>query len=139
MNKTRLIEDLKRHEGLRLKPYKCTAGKLTIGIGRNIEDIGITEAEAEQMLLNDIARVEEDLDRNLMYWREFPEPVQRALVNFVFNVGITRALRFKRMIKALQNLDYENAADELLDSLYAKQVGRRADEVAGMIRAGAEQ
>lgn len=139
MNKKKLIEELKRHEGLRLKPYKCTAGKLTIGVGRNIEDIGITEAEAEQMLLNDISRVEDDLDRNIMYWRDFPESVQRALVNFVFNVGITRALRFKRMFKALQNLDYHTAADELLDSLYAKQVGRRAIEVAEMIREGASE
>lgn len=134
MNIDALVKDLRRHEGMRNFPYKCTADKLTIGIGRNIEDVGISDDEADYMLKNDIHRVQEDLDRNVLYWREFPEPVQRALANFVFNVGITRALRFKRMWAALQELDFETAAEELLDSKYASQVGTRANELANLIR-----
>ena len=134
MNIDTLIKDLRRHGGMRNYPYKCSANKLTIGIGRNIEDIGISDDEADYMLKNDIARVQEDLDRNVLYWREFPEPVQRALANFVFNVGITRALRFKRMWSALQQFDFETAAEELLDSKYATQVGTRANELANLIR-----
>ena len=134
MDTDKLLKELRRHEGMRNFPYKCSAGKLTIGVGRNIEDIGITDDEADYLLRNDILRVQDDLDRNVAYWRGFPERTQRALVNFVFNVGITRALRFKRMWAALSKYDFHQAADELLDSKYAKQVGRRAEDLADMIR-----
>lgn len=134
MDIDKLLKELRRHEGMRNFPYKCSAGKLTIGVGRNIEDIGITDDEADYLLRNDILRVQDDLDRNVAYWRVFPERTQRALVNFVFNVGITRALRFKRMWAALSKYDFHQAADELLDSKYAKQVGRRAEDLADMIR-----
>jgi lysozyme len=93
------IEALKNqlilHEGLKLEPYECTAGKLTIGVGRNIEDIGITEDEARYLLDNDILRVCDELDRNLSWWRDLSDVRQRVLVDMVFNLGISRFMQFQ--------------------------------------------
>lgn len=134
MNRELLTADLERDEGLRLKPYNCTAGKLTIGIGRNIEDVGITKAEAYMLLAGDIDRVIADLDRALPWWRQLSEPRARALCNLVFNMGISRVLGFPKMLAALKSGDYAEAAKQLLDSRYAQQVGQRAQRVAALIR-----
>jgi lysozyme len=80
-----LMDDLILDEGLRLIPYRCTAGKLTIGIGRNIEDNGITKAEALYLLINDISGVTGDMDRNIPWWRDMHADAQRALVNMAKN------------------------------------------------------
>jgi lysozyme len=128
------IEALKNqlilHEGLKLEPYECTAGKLTIGVGRNIEDIGITEDEARYLLDNDILRVCDELDRNLSWWRDLSDVRQRVLVDMVFNLGISRFMQFQNTISAIESGDYDKAAEEMLDSRWAKQVGQRAHRLA---------
>jgi lysozyme len=128
------IEALKNqlilHEGLKLEPYECTAGKLTIGVGRNIEDIGITEDEARYLLDNDILRVCDELDRNLSWWRDLSDVRQRILVDMVFNLGISRFMQFQDTISAIESGDYDKAAEEMLDSRWAKQVGQRAHRLA---------
>lgn len=136
MNHERLIEDLKRDEGLRLKPYECTAGKLTIGIGRNIEDIGITVAEAETMCSNDVARCCAELDAVFPWWRKMTEGRQRALCNMCFNLGITRLRQFSRTMRALEDGRFSDAADHALESQWARQVGQRANRIAELIRRG---
>ena len=73
MNRDDLRSMLVLHEGLRLRPYKCTAGKMTIGVGRNLDDNGITQAEAFALLENDIIAVEADLDRTWPWWRQMSE------------------------------------------------------------------
>jgi lysozyme len=132
-----LINELIRDEGLKLKPYRCTAGKLTIGIGRNIEDRGISKPEAMMLLNNDIDIIEGELDRAIPWWRELDEPRQRALVNMAF-MGVPRLMGFKRMLAALKDKDFRIAADEALRSQWAGQVGRRATRVADLIRHGKE-
>lgn len=122
-----------KHEGLILKPYRCTAGKLTIGVGRNIEDNGISRAEAELLLENDIRNAVKDLER-FEWYVDQPTHVKYALINLRFNIGMPRLLGFKKMIKALEDKDYTLAAKEALDSKWAKQVGRRATDVAMMMR-----
>jgi lysozyme len=128
------IEALKNqlilHEGLKLEPYECTAGKLTIGVGRNIEDIGITEDEARYLLDNDILRVCDELDRNLSWWRDLSDVRQRVLVDMVFNLGISRFMQFQNAISAIESGDYDKAAEEMLDSRWTKQVGQRAHRLA---------
>lgn len=134
MNKT--AKYIKANEGLRLKPYKCTANKLTIGYGRNLEDVGITVEEAEFMLETDIARVVEDLD-GIFGFRLFctlSSSRQRALTDMMFNLGRTRFKKFKKMIRAIKAGDFKQAAKELLDSRYAKQVSRRAHTNADLLR-----
>ncbi len=123
-------------EGLETKPYTCSAGKITIGVGRNLEDLGISDDEAEYLLDNDIERVFEELDVNIAWWRTLPEPRARALMNMCFNLGWPRLSSFKKMLAALQVKDYETAAREALDSRWAQQVGERAQRIAHMIKGG---
>ena len=125
---------------MRLTGFLCldsdTVGKLTIGVGRNLDDVGISESEAETMLRSDIARSESDLDRTQPFWRTLNDARQEALANMCFNMGITRLLKFRRMWGALMANDFNTAADEALDSRWARQVGARADELAEQIRTG---
>ena len=124
-----------KHEGLRLKPYKCPADKWTIGVGRNLEDVGITEAEAMTMLANDIYRVERELE-SLSFSRHLNAARTAAITDMLFNLGLSRFLRFRKMIAALEAQDYERAADEALNSKWARQVGHRAQTIAAMLSAG---
>ena len=133
-----LKDDLIRDEDIRLKPYVDTVGKLTIGIGRNLDDNGISEDEACYLLDSDINSIVNDLDRNMNWWRILPDDVQRALLNMCFNLGYPRLSGFKKMLAALEAGDYHKAADEALDSRWASQVGDRSKRIADLIRSGAE-
>lgn len=134
MNK--LIEQLKRHEGIELKPYQDTVGKWTIGVGRNLDDIGISEQEAEMLLLNDIKEAERQLITTMPWTQELDEVRFSALLNFVFNVGIGTASKFVNAMGLLKDGSYDMAADEMLNSRWARQVGNRAIEVTNQIRTG---
>ena len=133
---TELIEQLKRHEGIKLTPYKCTSDKLTIGVGRNLEDVGISEAEAEILLQNDIQRAVTQLKERFPWTLELDEVRFAALINFTFNVGIGTVSKFKNAMALLKVKNYDMAADEFLQSRWAKQVGQRAIEVTDQIRTG---
>lgn len=133
----KLIEQLKRHEGLRLKPYRCTAGKLTIGYGRNLEDRGITQGEAESMLWRDVAEVRDYLEDVFDAWWFSLDGVRQAvLVNMAFNLGGPGLLKFRKMIDAVSWGRWEDAAREMLDSRWAQQVGNRATELAKQMETG---
>lgn len=130
-----LISMLKRHEGLRLKPYLCTADKLSIGFGRNLDDMGISEDEALYLLQNDIDRCYSEL--SVFNWfHELDQIRQEALISMLFNLGLPRLLTFKKMIARLMAKEYSQAAEEIINSLYARQVGDRANELAYMIERG---
>lgn len=136
MDKKRLYEQLELHEGKKNKPYKDTVGKLTIGIGRNLTDRGITEEEIVFLFGTDVALVEKDLDRNLKWWREMSEVRQRVLADMCFNLGITKLLAFKNTLEAMRTGRYNDAASGMLNSLWAKQVKGRAVRLANMMRTG---
>lgn len=136
MNLSYLKQQLTRHEGSRLKPYKDTVGKTTIGVGRNLDDVGIFPDEEELMLTNDINRAIKDLDDHLSWANSLDEPRKMVLVNLCFNIGITRLLGFQKMLIALQSGDYTTAAKEMMDSLWAKQVKYRAVELAHQMETG---
>lgn len=131
-----LIEQLKRHEGLRLKPYKCTADKLTIGVGRNLEDVGISEEEAEMLLQNDIQRATVQIQAEFPWTEQLDEVRFAALINFTFNVGIGTVGKFVNAMALLRDGNYDMAANEFLNSRWAKQVGQRAVDVTDQIRTG---
>lgn len=135
MDQEILRQELIRDEGLKLKPYHCTAGKLTIGVGRNIEDRGISKATAMQMLDEDFGIIETELDRAIPWWRTLSEARQRALINMAF-MGVPRLLGFRNMLAAMRAGAFERAADEALDSKWATQVGARSERVAKLIREG---
>lgn len=132
----RLKDELIRDEGLRLKPYQDTVGKLTIGVGRNLEDRGLNRAEALYLLDNDIASAQMDLGRVLPEFPTFSDARQRALLNMVFNLGRARFSGFRKMIAAIRAGHWDLAAREALDSRWAEQVGIRADRIAAMLRNG---
>lgn len=130
------LEDmLVRHEGLRLYPYEDSVGKVTIGIGRNLDDKGISKDEAYMMLRNDIAEVQVEA-YTLSWYRHLNEARKLVIENMLFNIGMTRLLGFKRMIAAIERKDFERASDEMLDSKWAAQVGSRAIELARIMELG---
>ena len=132
-----LVEQLKRHEGVRSTVYKCTAGYETIGVGRNIAEsgLGLSDDEIDYLLENDINRCRRELVV-FPWFLQLDQVRQDALTNLCFNLGISRLMRFEKALAALEQRDYAKAAAEFLDSRWAEQVGNRAIEVATMIRIG---
>ena len=127
-------KDLIRDEGMVLKPYRCTAGKLTIGVGRNLEANGVSEAEALIMLDNDILNSMKELNERLAFFAELPDHVKRALINMHFNLGWGGLSKFRNMLADISARDFHSAANEARNSLWAKQVGARADRVVALMR-----
>lgn len=138
MNKMRLKLQLVKHEGMRLKPYRDSVGKLTIGVGRNLEDVGIDNLEAALLLENDIQRVEQELIRRLPWYLLLSEVRQRVLMDMAFNLGVEGLLKFSRALAAMEAKDFAKAADEMLDSVWAQQVGQRARDLAAMMLTDAD-
>jgi len=129
-----LTKWLELDEGCKLKPYYCTAGKLTIGVGRNLEDTGITRAEAQFMLESDIVRLMKELDELFPEWRDLSETRQMVVLNMCFNMGTFGFLNFKRTIAYMREERFAEAADEMLRSQWAEQVGARAHRLSDAMR-----
>ena len=134
MNIEQLKKELIRDEGFRSKPYKCTAGKLTIGVGRNIEDNGITEDEAMYLLENDITSCIKQLTAKLPWYSTKPDAVQRVLTNMCFNLGISKLMSFKKTLGLIELGKYKEASVQMLNSLWARQVGERAVRLSNILR-----
>ena len=137
----RLVEQLRLHEGERRKAYRDTVGKLTIGIGRNLDDKGLRRDEIEYLLANDIADARADLDRYLPWWRGLDPVRQRVLIDMAFNMGMGSPgkgglLSFVNTLSNIRQGRYAEAADMMLASKWAAQVGRRAVRLATMMRTG---
>jgi lysozyme len=130
------IDLLKKHEGLRLKPYRCSADKLTIGYGRNLDDVGISEEEAEMLLLNDLLTANIEVENRFVWFEDLDEVRKAVVVNMIFNLGIARFSAFKKTISLIEEGSYSEAAQEMLDSRWANQVGSRANELSEMMRTG---
>ena len=137
MVREKLLDMLMLHEGLELKPYKCTADKTTIGVGRNLEDVGITKDEAKYLLQNDLDRILKEVE-HWSFLKKLNEPRQAVILDMVFNMGVTRfnANTWVKTFAAIQNEEWEKAANEMLDSKWAKQVGQRAIRLSQMMRKG---
>lgn len=127
---------IKLHENLKLRPYKCRSGYITIGYGRNIQQNGITLAEAEMLLDNDIERVIKELEKWLSVFNELSENRKAALIDMSYNLGFNKLFQFRRFLAALQKKDFDLAAKEMLDSKWAAQVGNRATVLANMMKEG---
>lgn len=131
-----LIAQLRRHEGLRLRPYRCTADKLTIGIGRNLDDVGINEEEAVYLLVNDINRVVKELQRDFLVFDRLDDVRKVVLIDMCFNLGISRLRMFKKMFAAIDEKDWTLAAAEMVDSRWCSQVGQRCKTLKLMMETG---
>lgn len=135
-DRQKLIQQLRRHEGERLKPYRCTAGKLTIGVGRNLDDRGITAEESAYLLSNDIDKVWNELKTRIPWMTGLNDVRQRVLLDMAFNLGTDGLMKFKNTLATIQLGQYEKAGVMMLDSLWAKQVGMRAQRLAKMMQTG---
>lgn len=133
-----LTEQLIRQEDFKQFPYKDSKGHLTIAIGRNLETVGIRFDEALLMCRNDIAAAETAINRNVSGYDilRLTEARKCVLINMCFNMGIDDLLKFRRMIAFIEKQDYVNAAQEMLNSMWSKQVGKRAEVLAAMMESG---
>jgi len=151
-----LEAELVRDEGEKLKVYRCTMGKRTIGVGRNLDDVGIravetarlgitlvrclangiTRAESRALLAGDIDGCEADLDRKLPWWRGLDPVRQRVLLNMTFNMGIRTMLTFKNTLRFVEAGDYRRAAENMRASKWRAQVGERALRLVRMMETG---
>ena len=134
-----LLAMLKRHEGVESHAYECSEGKITVGVGRNIDSeggIGLSEEEIDLLLKNDIERCIIELSSEYDWFVDLDDIRKDAIVDIAFNLGITRLRLFKRALAAMAEGNYKQAATEFLDSKWAKQVGGRALELSDMISSG---
>lgn len=130
MNLQHVRESIKMNEGLRLKPYKCTAGKLTIGYGRNLEDNGINEYEADILLKNDIWLINRALIRKIENFEKHPQNVREVLIEMAYQMGINGLMSFKKMLGYMKSYDYPLAYAEMLNSKWATQTPERAKKLS---------
>jgi|TARA_R110000765_G_scaffold98234_2_gene184742 lysozyme len=134
MNLKTFRAEIKRDEGYRATPYKCTSGRTTIGVGWNLDARGLPDHIIEMLLDISISDTQESLDKSVPGWRDMPDEAQRGLANLTFCVGPAGVLKFTKMLGALEGGDYETAACEVMDSLFALQTGERAERIAKLFR-----
>ena len=131
----KIAERIREREGLSFLPYKCPTGHLTIGYGHNLEH-GISKEVAELLLRQDIEIAMKQVKKTFVWWPKLTEARLFVLVDMVYNMGLSSVYGFKKMLAALQAGDYTKAAKEMLDSKWARQVGKRAKENAQMMETG---
>jgi len=135
---TKLRDQLKRHEGVRTHAYKCSANMITVAVGRNIDEnggLGLSMDEIDYLLDNDIKRCKREL-LAYSWFIDLDSVRQDAMVNLCFNLGFSRLSLFTNALAAMDEANYERAAMEFLDSRWARQVGKRSQDIAHMIRTG---
>ena len=130
---------LKRHEGVETHAYKCSASKITVGVGRNIDPeggLGLSEDEVDYLLQNDIKRIISELDFQYDWFHNLNEARKDAMIDISFNLGQTRLRKFEKALTAMSQNNWDKAADEFMDSKWSNQVGNRAKELTAIIRIG---
>jgi len=135
-----IAEDLiKEHEGFNNFCYKCPAGRHTIGYGRNIDQKGgkgISRKEARMLLRNDIGSIRKKLTKKFGFFSDLNRARKTVLISMAYNIGWRGLTKFRRMIKALEENNYNDASLEMLDSRWARQVPNRAKELSQIMHKG---
>ncbi len=116
MDLNKLKISIEKHESLKLKPYSCPKGKLTIGYGRNLEDRGITQNEAKAMLERDLLDTKLELEDKIKFFHKLDDIRQNVLIEMAYNMGVPHLLEFKNTLKFMEKGDFINASIEMLDS-----------------------
>ena len=156
-DREKLVEALIEHEGFRSQVYQDSLGIDTVGIGRNLEDRGLTKdeldyldipnvravyehgityADAVYLACNDISIVEDELLSHHPCVDELSAQRQMCLIDMAFNMGVPRLLKFKKMWAAIYDGDFATASKEMLDSRWSTQVGKRSMKLALLMREG---
>jgi lysozyme len=134
----KLKQQIKLHEGVEYRVYEDTQGILTIGVGRNLEDRGLSEDEVDYLLNNDIKICVKELKGSFDWYDDLDDIRKRVLVDMMFNLGMPRLKGFVKMLEAIESGAWEAAAEEMLDSTWARQVGSRADRLSEMMETGTD-
>ena len=126
-----LIDDIKKHEGFSSVVYKCTAGKLTVGYGKRVKYLKVTQEQAEEWLKEDLENLKYVLADKYDWFLPAPQEVKDIVMNMAYQLGPTSFSKFKRTIKLFKNKDYEGASIEMLDSKWARvDTPERAKELS---------
>lgn len=133
MDLKKLKQMLIKHEGKKLWPYKCTAGKLTIGIGHNLDAKGISNAVADLMYEEDIMEVINDLHKIFENFNDLPEQIQLVLADMRFQLGDLGFRKFNKLIKSVERKDWKEMKISMANSLWYKQTNNRAKELIGLV------
>ena len=130
-----LIDYIKQAEGFRSLAYECPAGKLTVGYGKNIEDLpGLTEEQASVILQMDLVIAAKEVDTFAP--KDIGPNRRAALTAMVFQLGMPAVKKFKKMLAALEQGNWLEAADQAMDSKWARQTPSRAKWVAEILKPG---
>tara|TARA_R100001463_G_scaffold32022_6_gene71942 strand:+ start:1519 stop:1995 length:477 start_codon:yes stop_codon:yes gene_type:complete len=147
-----LLEKIKEHEGFREKTYKCTEGYDTTAYGfawkdlylsedmanellqRNKNNIVFYEDIAEDVLIEKLEKLKRNAISRFKWLEDMPQEVQEVVINMCYQLGVTGVSKFRKAISALQEGEWNEAADEMLDSLWAKQTPNRATELSNIVR-----
>ena len=137
-------EDLVRHEGYVTEIYLCSENYPTFGIGHMVTEtdmeytwpVGtpVTDERILQVFHDDCQIAVEDAEKLVDNLYDHPDDVIRVLVNMVFNLGRPRLSKFKNMLAAVEAKDYVKSAEEMIDSKWYRQVGRRSEELVEIMR-----
>ena len=133
MNKT--VEQIKKHEGLRLKAYQDSVGVWTIGYGTNLQTLEIPIELAQLWLRLEVEKVELKLSY-INWFRELNEARKAVVVNMAYNLGFKGLMNFKKTIKYIEIEQYDLASKEMLNSKWAMQVGARANQLSKQMKTG---
>ena len=134
---TRREQMIIAHEGFRRHIYTCTAGRKTIGYGFNLE-AGVTEDEAFLLLQHRLNLLDEQLAYTLPFYTRLSAVRQDVLCDMAYNLGLAGLLKFRKMLAAVERSAWDMAAYEMLNSRWATQVGKRAEELAFLMRTGTD-
>ena len=129
-----LLKRIKHHEGFRSKVYKCTEGYDTIGYGFAIKDLVMSEGMAEEILIEKLTDLMSKVRKRFDWLDSVPREVQGVIIEMSYQMGVSGVSKFKKALHAMQMFQWEKAADELLDSRWAKQTPNRAKELSDIVR-----
>ncbi len=129
-----LIEKIKHHEGFVDHVYKCTEGFDTIGYGFAVKDLEMPEHIAEELLIIKLEKLQKNANSRFKWLEDMPQQVQEVVINMCYQLGVNGVSKFRKAISAMQEGDWEEAANEMLDSLWARQTPNRAKELSDIVR-----
>ena len=134
-----LLEKIKHHEGFVEHVYDDSLGIPTIGYGFAIKDLVLDEDIAEEILIRKLEKLKRNTNSRFQWLEDMPQEVQEVVLNMCYQLGITGVSKFRKAISALQEGEWQEAADEMLDSLWARQTPNRAEELSNIVRNQSEK
>ena len=138
-NTNQIAKALRQEEGYRRFAYEDSVGFATIAIGRCIAEghgYGIDEDEAMWLLGRDIDRIAKDCEGAFNFWGDVSNNIRETLIMLVFQMGLAGVQRFAKMLRAIENEDWAEASNQLLDSRFAAQTPARAKRMAKRLARG---